>query len=411
MKDWTIMVYLAGDNDLESDAHADLYEMTKAESNDRLAVIVQFDSRQKGTQRYRVQHKRLEPLGGPLPETNTGDPAVLTGFVRWARETYEAQHYLLVLWNHGTGWEDVRQDFDWTSIQRDLTGEALDRAMFASTVRKANARLHQDRAIGLDATSRDFLDNDELKRGLADALAGAKLDVLGFDACLMGMIEIGYQLRDQARFMVASQEVEPRFGWPYASILQSLYQDPGMAPREVSALIVTAYGQMGVKERAPTKYTQSAFDLAQIDTTFSLVKTLAARLESAYPGDLMIRRAVDDASGLRRGAKRFRDGKSVDYYDWLWRVRRTYQGSDAGFVSDVDDLLAHLSPAASGGLVVNRVAEVGDDREQVHGASIYLPVKKRGERQETVFSNLYLDLDFAASGWGEFARKVSDSVR
>jgi hypothetical protein len=411
MKDWTILVFLAGDNDLESDAHADLYEMAKVESNDRLAVVVQFDSRQTGTIRYRVQHKHLEPLGDPLPETNTGDPAVLTDFVRWARETYQAQHYLLVLWNHGTGWQDIRADFDWTSIRGGLTGQGLGRSMFASTVRKAHARLHQDRAIGLDATSRDFLDNEELKRGLSGALEGGKVDVLGFDACLMGMIEIGYQLRDQAQFMVASQEVEPRFGWPYESILRTLSQNPGMTPREVSALIVTAYGQMGVRERAPTKYTQSALDLNQIGITFALVQTLATRLESAYPSDLVIRRAVDEATGLRRGAKRFRDGRSVDFYDWLWRVRRVYQGSDAAFLAAVDGLLAHLAPKAAGGLVVDSIAEVGDDREQVHGASIYLPVKKKGDKQGDVFSALYLDLDFAKTGWGQFAKKVSENVK
>jgi hypothetical protein len=350
-------------------------------------------------------------VGEPLPETNTGDPAVLTDFVRWARQTYQAHHYLLVLWNHGTGWEDVRADFDWTSIQRGLTGRDLDGSMFASTVRKANARLNQDRAIGLDATSRDFLDNEELKRGLADALDGDKLDVLGFDACLMGMIEIGYQLRDQAHFMVASQEVEPRFGWPYESILKALYQNPGMTPRDVSTLIVTAYGQMGIKERAPTKYTQSAFDLARIGGTFALVKALAAKLEQTYPGNLMIRRPINEASRLRRGAKRFRDGKSVDFYDWLWRVGRTYEGSDAEFRTAVDDLLSHLAPKAAGGLVVDSVAEVGHDREQVHGASIYLPVKKKRERQDTVFSKLYLDLDFAATGWGQFAQKVNQHVK
>jgi hypothetical protein len=411
MKDWTILVYLAGDNDLEMDAHADLYEMTRAESNDRLAVVVQFDGRRKGTIRYRVQHKQLEPLGDPLPETNTGDPAVLTNFVRWARETYQAQHYLLVLWNHGTGWQDVRADFDWTSLQRGLTGRDLDHSMFASTVRKANARLHRDRAICLDATSRDFLDNQELKRGLADALQGDKVDVLGFDACLMGMIEIGYQLRDQAQFMVASQEVEPRFGWPYESILRTLYQNPGMTPREVSALIVAAYGQMGVKERAPTKYTQSALDLNQVGATFTLVQTLAARLEPTYPNDLMVRRAIDEAAGLRRGAKRFRDDRSVDFYDWLGRVRRVYQGTDSAFLAAVDGLLAHLAAKAAGGLVVDSIAEVGDDREQVHGASIYLPVKKKGDKQGDVFSALYLDLDFAETGWGQFAKKVSENVK
>jgi hypothetical protein len=407
MKDWTVMVYMAGDNDLEDAAHGDLFEMLKVGSSKQVDIVVQLDSHRDGTVRYHVQPQRLDLVGQPLPETNTGDPIVLTRFIRWARRICPAHHNLLVIWNHGTGWEDVRASFNWQTIRgrRGVKEKELDSSIFASTIRKAHARVSGARAIALDATSRDFLDNDELKRGLTDALEGDRLDVLGFDACLMGLIEIGYQMRDLACFMVGSQEIEPHFGWPYEPILKALGQNPAMSPREVAELIVTSYGQMGVDEgRAPTKYTQSAFDLTQIGTTFDLVKRLANHLVATYPGELMVQRAVDDASSQRKGAKRFRDGNIVDFYDWIWWVRRFYTGQDAEFKAALDPLLAHLTPEAEGGLIVANVAEIGDDREHVHGASIYLPERK-------AYSELYQDLDFAQTGWGHFARKVGETAK
>jgi hypothetical protein len=403
MKRWTVMVYMAADNDLESAAHSDLVEMLKVGSSEALDIVVQFDSREERTLRHHVLPKKLQPAEPPMGETNAGDPAVLAGFIKWARARYPAQHYLLVIWNHGTGWEDVRADFDWSSIRSSRQTRELDNAIFASTVRAAHARVAGARAVGLDATSRDFLDNEELRRGLSDGLAGDRLDVLGFDACLMGLVEIGYQLRDQACFMVASQELEPHYGWPYEGVLGGLRQNPEITPRELSRLIVRAYGEMGVRIRGATKYTQSALDLAQIGTTYKLVQALAGRLNADYPANLALRRAVHEACHSRRGAKRFRDKNVVDLYDWLWWLRRVYAGSDAGLTGAVDDLLAHLGPEADGGLVAANAAEVGEDKEHVHGVSIYLPGRR-------AYSPFYDDLDFSGSGWGEFARRVSETL-
>ncbi len=430
MKKWTIMVFMAGDNDLEFAARSDLLEMVQVGSSDEVDIVVQFDSRRDGTIRYHVHPDRLEPTGAPLGDTNTGDPAVLTEFVRWARTTYPARHNLLVIWNHGSGWEDVPGDFNWQQIRSSSGSKILKRSMFTSTIRQAGIQMKKARAIALDATSRDFLDNEQLKQALAQAMAGEKIDVLGFDACLMGMIEIGYQLREQAHYMVASQEVEPHFGWPYDSILQALRDDPGMSPQAVSQLIVKSYGQMGVKIRARTKYTQSALDLARMDLTFNLVRQLAAYLTAAYPKEFLVRRAVDEASGQRRGAKRFYDGNSVDFYDWLWHVRQRYTGQDMEFKTLLDSLMAHLTAGPTQGLVIASVAELGsygsgrrlarplffglpDEEEKsgpdadnlhVHGVSIYLPRRKK-------YSDVYETLDFTQTGWGNFAKKVSETIR
>src|ERR1700681_4764617 len=86
------------------------------------------------------------------------------------------------------------------------------RALFASTV----DTMVRSRAIAFDDQAKDFLDNMELKRALGEMkkLLGRPLDIIGFDACLMAMLEVNYQIMATARYAVGSEEEEPGNGWP-----------------------------------------------------------------------------------------------------------------------------------------------------------------------------------------------------
>jgi len=99
------------------------------------------------------------------------------------------------------------------------------------------------RAILLDDDAKDFLDNAEMKSVLAEtkSLLKRKLDILGMDACLMSMAEIGYQIRESADYAVGSEEIAPLEGWPYDAILASLVKTPTMTPCDLSTLIVNKY--------------------------------------------------------------------------------------------------------------------------------------------------------------------------
>jgi len=110
-KRWTVMVYLAGDNNLDRAGVADLAEMKRVGSTHDVSVVAQFDrAGRKGlTNRYflRKGTPLAEDVVTALGETNTGDPAVLRDFVAWAARDHPAEHYMLVIWNHGAGWDDA----------------------------------------------------------------------------------------------------------------------------------------------------------------------------------------------------------------------------------------------------------------------------------------------------------------
>jgi hypothetical protein len=108
-KQWTIMVYLAGDNNLEDFGRRDLAGMKAIGSTGDVQIIAEFDQMSDGTtRRYALTRDRAlsEDVVAELPDTNTGDPATLLGFVRWGLAAYPAEHTALILWNHGTGWKD-----------------------------------------------------------------------------------------------------------------------------------------------------------------------------------------------------------------------------------------------------------------------------------------------------------------
>ena len=113
--EWTVMVFLNADNNLEEFGLEDFQEMAKVGSSDKLNIVVQFD-RTPGyakstpdwtqTLRFRVT-KDMKALPAnalaDIGEQNMGDGKTLEQFVSWAMKEYPANHYMLDVWDHGQG--------------------------------------------------------------------------------------------------------------------------------------------------------------------------------------------------------------------------------------------------------------------------------------------------------------------
>ncbi|MEJ2696209.1 MAG: clostripain-related cysteine peptidase [Candidatus Sulfobium sp.] len=417
MRKWTVMVYLAGDNNLDAAGVTDLKEMKKVGTNDHVAVVAQFDrsGTKNHTKRYLLRSKGplASDVVGDLGETNTGDPKVLEDFILWAAEKYPAEHYLTVIWNHGSGWDDQDIYKVSRSMNRDIVrketvisdtsfGKALPfasvrgvlenrmgRALFCTSVEKALVT----GAIAFDDNARDFLDNMEMKRVLAAVTKklGRKIDVLGLDACLMNMIEIQYQLRDAALFCVGSEEVEPGNGWPYDTVLSAMAAEPSITLRGLSAAIVDKY----VKSyRAADNVTQSACDISKAQYVADRVDGLALAL-----ADGLADPAVN--TSLIRARSRVQSYYTADYVDLAdlcsivreEQVGREIRSACASVIDSITD----------NGMVVKCGCK-GADVKHSHGISIYFPTKK--------ISPLYAKLDFAGkTNWGAFLRAYTGNIR
>ncbi|HRH79480.1 MAG TPA: clostripain-related cysteine peptidase [Thiobacillaceae bacterium] len=118
MRDFTVLVFMAADNDLGRDSFAarDIHEMEKYGSDDRVAIAIQVDRYGGGTngtalrgqiiQNPNWQKRPIENVSTlvDIGETDTGHPDVLKDFIVWGATEFPAKHTILVIWAHGTGW-------------------------------------------------------------------------------------------------------------------------------------------------------------------------------------------------------------------------------------------------------------------------------------------------------------------
>jgi len=363
---WTVMVYMAGDNNLDGAALRDIAEMAKVGSTKDVNVLVQLDRiEDKLTRRFRItkgggfKKDCIESFG----DTNTGDPQILYDFVRWAADNYPADRHCLILWNHGSGW--------WEEEEKSRAagpGRQKARHLFRHALPQAHRSICYD-----DTSGGDALDNRELRIVLAGicALLGRKIDLLGMDACLMNMVEVAYQLRESVNVIVGSEIEEPFDGWPYAEILTRLTARPRQDAAALARWIVRSY-LLSYKGKDET-VTQSALDVSRIGEMTAKVDALSASLLAALDTDAKLIEAA------WRRSPRFYDDNYIDLACFTKNLRKK-AGTD--IEAKANDLLAALKTGK--GRAILRQGKIGREVRGTCGLSIYFP----GDRINSAYRNL-----------------------
>jgi hypothetical protein len=232
---WTVMLYQdADDQVLEKDIFVDFNEAERVGSSDRVRIVSQIDrfagafqgdGNWTGARRYFLtQDNDLTSIHSEIAqdvgEIDMSEGQSLVDFVQWAASNFPADHYVLILSDHGMGWPGGWSD-------PDPGGYDSSSAPLAS-------RLGENIYL------------DELDRALQQSRQAAgieKFDIIGMDACLMAQLEVMSALQPHAHYAVASEETEPSLGWAYASFLGDLVQNPDMDAAQLSKLIVQSYIQ------------------------------------------------------------------------------------------------------------------------------------------------------------------------
>ena len=240
-KEWTIMIYMAGDNNLAVDMAYAMEQIkgVAAEGADSPNLFVYYDGNspaiptlycdfsEAGNARY-VRSYRVPNKTYQVPKKeneNAANPRSILNFVDWCVNKVEvenngeitfgrrAQKYALIFSGHSLGFQDIGLFKDETS------GKSMKMSDFYDVLRGLVSSKKDLQEI---AESHNWLDED---REVEDELLGKKLDLLGFDSCVMGMLEVGYQFNLVARTMIASEGSVPSAGWTYAKILGCLARE------------------------------------------------------------------------------------------------------------------------------------------------------------------------------------------
>ncbi len=275
---WDYLVYMDGDNSLESYVTHDLNELETVGSTSDLNVLVLADRIDgqatddgdwTGAHEYRMVHDDDDqtvssPVLVDLGEVNMADPQTLANFLDWAATNYPSEHTALILWDHGGGWDLVSDP-----VVTD-PGESVD---------SGGAVPPPD--IAEDDTSNGAtmsIANGELASGLTPFVdAHGRLDLIGFDACNMASWEVGYALAPFSKTMVAAETTVGGEGLRYTPILQAIVDNPTIAAADLADTSSRTEVEGG-------EWSSSASDLDQYAGLASAIDALSVALMAAPDG-------------------------------------------------------------------------------------------------------------------------------
>jgi hypothetical protein len=348
------MVYMDADNNLDAYGPYSLGMMQEVGSTPNVNVVVLWDGLYMPAYMYKVVQGGIEEVKGFAlngAEANMGDPATLEAFVDYSARSFPAEHYVLVLWDHGN----------------DFSG------------------------ICWDENPVDHLTHAEV----VSALAGHHIDVLATDACLMAMVEVAYEYNYYGLdidYLVGSENYVPVAGIPYDTILTGVNQNPAMTELEIVQVIVrdfAAFYEPRPHFSGGVMATMSAIDVSRMD---EVVADLAG-----FTQVLMV-----DVEGNHRLISDARGEGNLPWSEYGWD-----QYIDLPtFVEYIVETTSDLAVKSAGEAVVFSLSEaivaLGNsepmESASAKGMGIWFPPS----RHATLGLSTYASTRFASQGWLDF---------
>jgi hypothetical protein len=397
-KKWTVMVFINGKNDLEMAGLYNVNQMERVGSTKDVNIVVEIgrmngqddgdtdaDGNWTGSRRLFIKKDKDESrITSPGIEgggnADMGDYRRVVSFINWARKNYPARKYMLILWDHGTGWLDPRQ-----------TATAA------------------GKGIAFDDETNNYIRTRQIGQVLKEA---GKVDVLAFDACLMQMGEVAFEVKDKTDVIVGSEEVVPGLGYPYSLFLGALAKNPNMSAESLGVAMVESFKMFydAVKKSAQLSAIRSS-KLEEFGTKTAEFAALArevndvAALNAARAGVLRYE-ILGKASDPKKTISFY--GDLHDYAGLLAANLKGAEGPTNAALLKVRS--AELQEFIDKQLVIANKASgkdrLGRELSDSHGISVYLPPAEAGLPQaklESVFEGKYTEFEFdKAVKWHDF---------
>ncbi len=378
-RQWTYMVYMGADNNLSDGGLYNLNDMELVGSSAGVAIVVQAEfspryttgitglTSETGRVYVENDHNPNAPnlsAGTLIGNVDMANPATLTAFITWAKTNYPAQHYALVIWDHGAGWKAKK-------LTSPLKGAVTDESA---------------------ASSGALMSLPNLAKAVADS--GVHFDIINFDACLMAMYEVAYEFKGLTDYMAFSEHTEPGTGDPYQPILAALTANPTMSARTLSSIIVDKFNEFYVPNTRE-ETTKSAIDMAQL----AALDTKIIALSQALTADASTKTVVQAA---QLNTQKYAYPANHDLYDFCSYVNANMvSGSAKTICGEIVTLL--------GSVVINS-KYTGAGVAKSHGLAIYLPQATETSASDiTDYGKLKCNLTTRASAggtWGSYIENL-----
>lgn len=206
----TVLVYIAAENNLATYANDDLEEMKTGslQLTDEQNLIVYVDKAQKPSSNMSPFLARVKD--GELVDTVfmqqavAADPSTLQSVISYTKAHYEAQSYGLVLWGHASGW----------LVSNDTINTAQSRAYGGSTGTNSSS-----------GSGKYWMNIAPMARAIANSMGSDKFRFILGDCCSFACLEVAYELRNVAEYIIGSPAEIPDMGAPFNQTVPDMFRE------------------------------------------------------------------------------------------------------------------------------------------------------------------------------------------
>jgi hypothetical protein len=326
---WTWAIFVGADNSLSSCADTNFAQLKQGLTTASVGVInviaVIDQSRSGDVKCYKITPGGSTAIANSAidsswgTEIDTGSYVNMEKFAKYVYTNYPAQHYLLDLWNHGGAWSGCNWD--------DTSGSHCTMAQLKTMVAYVQASV----------------------------LNGNKIDVLGFDECLMDTPEALAQISPSVSYAFASEKSEPGDGWCYDTMLKDLCANTGWTGSQLADDIAKKY----VAQYTSDDVTGAAIDLSKIPDLLTAIDALAQAIIAAGSS------ISSSMSSAVSATQQYDSYSQYDLYDLCAKIISKVS------VAAVKTAATNLETLiTSSGLVIGSY-HYGSGATQAHGMAIY----------------------------------------
>lgn len=239
-KDWTILVYGGGVNNLDASIRKNWQAVSQKPIPDNVDVFVRHFDREGQVSQLHIDSSGASTSQIQVPASDSSSPESLAEFLRAGIRQFPAQRYLVVISSHGKGAEGVIED------------ERHHRLMTPSELKQA------------------------LQAG-QEANGGRPLDAVLFDACRMASLEVASQLSGSVGVAIASMDNLDAAGYDLGQVVLSA--STSRDARQLGHALVSN-GQL---QQMKSCLSLAAIDLDQLGPLNEAAKNLASQLRQLDP--------------------------------------------------------------------------------------------------------------------------------
>lgn len=266
----TVLIYMIANNSLSSDAVSSYANIMQGYiPGDDGNLLLYFHNSTSDPVMYNI-HKNgsgvaVADIAYSFPSRNSATSVSLKQALSVAATLFPADEYGLILWSHGTGW--LPSGYYATGV---ISSSASSSGIQQSDAGSDLVKMARNSSGGISQRTFGSESNKEIEiTDLATAFP-YRLSFILFDACLMGGIEVAYEIKDMTDYIIFSPTEVLTESFPYKTMMQYIFKSPS----DLKSVCEDYYNFYNSKTGETRAATISLIDCSQLSNLADVAKEI-----------------------------------------------------------------------------------------------------------------------------------------